>query len=184
MIVALLLASRKGRRRARRRHAPDPRTKLLGAWQEHLDMLTESGLPELTTMTSKEIAELTLEQFGTGAGERTAVLGRAANSVAYSARTIVDSNEVSEAWANQRALRRIVRKQLRRPHGSPRPVRYYRPQRYGRCRTRRRGQPSPPRGQAPRTGVAAPPVTPLPGPPTPVGLALRSRGGLRGRAGP
>ena len=112
LALLLILLSRKQVRRARRRRVPDPRAQLLGAWQESLDMLTESGLPELTTLTSREIAELAGEQFGSAPREQTAVLGNAANAVAYSSVTVVAPREVDEAWATQRNLRRAVRKQL------------------------------------------------------------------------
>jgi hypothetical protein len=114
LVLALLLVllSRKRVRRARRRRAPDPRTRLLGAWQESLDMLTEAGLPDLSTLTSTEIAQLTGEQFGSAPREQATVLGHAANSVAYSSVTVVQEREVDEAWATQRSLHRTVRKQL------------------------------------------------------------------------
>src|SRR5205085_2158688 len=92
LVLALLLVllSRKRMRRARRRRADDPRTQLLGAWQESLDMLSESGLPDLTTLTSAEVAELTGEQFGSAPRDQASVLGQAANSVAYSSVTVVE----------------------------------------------------------------------------------------------
>lgn len=112
LAMLLVLLSRKPVRRVRRQRAPDPRTQLLGAWQESLDMLTESGLPELTALTSAEIAELTGAQFGPASREQATVLGHAANAVAYSAATVVEPREVTRAWATQRRLRRAVRTQL------------------------------------------------------------------------
>lgn len=114
LVLALLLVllSRKQLRRARRRRVADPRLRLLGAWHESLDMLIESGLPDLTTLTSAEVAELTGEQFGSAPREQAALLGQAANSVAYSAVTLVEPRAVDEAWAAQRTLRRAVRTQL------------------------------------------------------------------------
>ncbi len=114
LAVALLLAlgSRKQVRAARRRRAEDPRTRLLGAWQESMDMLTEAGLPELTTSTSAEIALLAGEQFGPTPGEQAAALGRSANAVAYSSRTVVHPADVERAWAAHRVLRHSVRQQL------------------------------------------------------------------------
>jgi hypothetical protein len=128
LVLALLLVllSRKRLRRARRRRAPDPRTRMLGAWRESLDMLTESGLPDLSTLTSTEIAELTGEQFGSAPREQTTVLGQAANSVAYSSVTLVEEREVDEAWATQRELRRSVRKQLSPGARLAAAVRYHR----------------------------------------------------------
>ena len=112
--VALLfvLASRKRIRAARRRRNRDPRGRLLGAWRESIDMLVESGLPELSTMTSAEIATLTGEQFGSIPGAQVVALGEAANAAAYSVATVIAPAEADAAWVAQRTLRRSVRHQL------------------------------------------------------------------------
>lgn len=129
IVLLLILASRKSVRAARRRRSPDPRTRVIGAWQESMDTLTEAGLPELTTMTSAEIAELAGEQFGPESGRATAALGAAANSVAYSAATVVAPEEADAAWAEQRALRRQVRSQLGWRGRIAASLRYHRPKR-------------------------------------------------------
>jgi hypothetical protein len=128
VIVAILL-SRKRLRAARRRRSPDPRLRLIGAWRESLDVLAEAGLPDMTSMTSAEIAELTTEQFGDETGSQTAALGTAANSVAYSSATPVADADADAAWANYRSLRRRVHQQLGVRGRIAAGMRYHRPRR-------------------------------------------------------
>ncbi len=112
IVLLLVLGSRKPLRARRRRRAPDPRSRIIGAWQETIDVLTESGLPELTTLTSAEIVTLTDEQFGVETGRAAATLGAAANAVAYSVATEVEPTDADAAWRQHRALRRAVRRKL------------------------------------------------------------------------
>lgn len=114
LVIALLiiLLSRKVVRAARRRRSPDPRARVIGAWRESIDVLTEAGLPELTALTSAEIAMLTAEQFGDENGRAVATLGAVANSVAYSAATVVAPEQADAAWTEHRALRKGVHSQL------------------------------------------------------------------------
>jgi hypothetical protein len=110
LLVALLL--RKQLRSRRRRRAPDPRRRLLGAWHESLDVLTESGLPDLTNLTSSEIVAATDTQFGAEPAGHAAFLGHAANAVVYSATTHVGPAEADAAWTAHTTLRRLVRRRL------------------------------------------------------------------------
>jgi hypothetical protein len=91
---------------------PDPRARVIGAWRESLDVLAEAGMPDLSTLTSHEIAALTGEQFGTDAAAGTASLGAAANSVVYSTATPVADADADAAWAQHRAVRKIVHRRL------------------------------------------------------------------------
>lgn len=129
LLLALLvfLLSRKSVRAHRRRSMPDPRSRLIGAWQESLDVLTEAGLPELTTLTSAEIAQLTGEQFGADSGAQAASLGAAANAVAYSAATVVAPDAADAAWSQHRLLRSTVRNQLGVRDRMTASLRYHRP---------------------------------------------------------
>ncbi|MGH8860891.1 MAG: transglutaminase domain-containing protein [Jatrophihabitantaceae bacterium] len=131
LLVSLLvvLLARKRVRAARRRRSPDPRTRLIGAWQENLDVLTEAGLPELATLTSSEIADLTGEQFGTETGAETASLGVAANAVAYSRATVVAAQDADAAWTRQRTISRAVHRQLGVRGRFVSGLRYHRPKR-------------------------------------------------------
>ncbi|HZZ96253.1 MAG TPA: transglutaminase domain-containing protein [Jatrophihabitantaceae bacterium] len=129
ILLLLVLAARKPLRASRRRRAPDPRLRIIGAWRETIDVLTESGLPELTTLTSAEIVTLTDEQFGVETGRAAATLGAAANAVAYSAATAVEQTDADAAWRQHRALRRAVRRKLGLRDRVAANVRYHRPKR-------------------------------------------------------
>jgi hypothetical protein len=128
LILAILiaLALRKPVRAARRRRRPDPSRRLIGAWQESLDVLTEAGLPDLSALTSAEVAALARDEFGAGPGARVESLGRSANAVVYASTTVVTDAVADEAWSTQRAIRTGVRRQLgvRRRAGSV--LRYHR----------------------------------------------------------
>jgi hypothetical protein len=111
-VLVLLLLLRKPVRAWRRRRRPDPRDRLLGAWQECIDVLSEAGLPPLDALTNAEIAALAAERFGPEPGFRAADLGRQANAVVYSERTTIGDGQAAEAWRTQRSVRRMVRRGL------------------------------------------------------------------------
>lgn len=112
LVILVVLLTRKPLRAARRRRAPDPRAGVIGAWRESLDVLAEAGMPDLSTLTSHEVAALTIEQFGSDAGAGAAALGAAANAVTYSTSTRIDAADAEAAWAQHRALRKIVYRRL------------------------------------------------------------------------
>lgn len=112
VVLLLLLLSRKRVRAARRKRSPDPRLRVIGAWQENLDVLAEAGLPDLTAMTSAEIAALTGEQFGAGPAAETASLGEAANAAAYQPSGDVAADEADLAWQRHRSVRSQIHRQL------------------------------------------------------------------------
>ena len=114
MLVALLafLLGRKRWRVRKRRRAGDPRRRLLGAWQESLDVLVESGLPELTTLTSAEIATATDERFGGEPAAQVRYIGDAANLAIFSPTSWVGPGEADAAWRAQTVLRKTVRRRL------------------------------------------------------------------------
>jgi hypothetical protein len=129
LLIALLLGvfGRKPLRTARRKRAPDPRTRLIGAWRESLDVLTEAGLPELSTLTSAEVAALTGEQFGERSQAEAESLGTAANAVAYSTHTQIAAQDADAAWERHRVLRKEVRAQLGLAGRVAASLRYHRP---------------------------------------------------------
>jgi hypothetical protein len=129
LVIALLviLLLRKVVRAARRRRSADPRARLIGAWRESIDVLTEAGLPVLTALTSAEIATLTAEQFGDENGRTVANLGAVANSVAYSSATVVAPEQADAAWSEHRALRKGVRSTLGVRDRLAATMRYHRP---------------------------------------------------------
>jgi hypothetical protein len=112
IVVLIVLLTRKRIRSGRRRRSGDPRLRVIGAWQESLDMLAEAGLPDLTAMTSTEIATVTREQFGDGPAGDTAALGAAANAAAYRPSGAVAVAEADTAWQQHSAVRKQVYRQL------------------------------------------------------------------------
>ena len=112
LLVLLALLLRKRRRRRARLRAPDPRRRVLGAWRESLDTLSESGLPQLSTLTSTEVAFRTRERFGPRAGDQSLELGASANTAMYSSQHTITPADADRAWTLARGLRRDVRKQL------------------------------------------------------------------------
>jgi hypothetical protein len=132
IVVLLVVFGRKPLRAARRKRSPDPRTRLIAAWQESLDVLTEAGLPELRTLTSAEVATLTGEQFGARTQAETESLGNAANAVAYSTLTQVAEQDADTAWERHRVLRKQIRTQLDWRGRVAADLRYHRPGKNGR----------------------------------------------------
>ena len=112
LVILVILFTRKRVRAARRRRLPDPRLRVIGAWQENLDMLAEAGLPDLTALTSAEIAALTGEEFGSDVAGETASLGAAANAATYRPSGSIAADEADTAWQRHRSVRRQVHRQL------------------------------------------------------------------------
>ena len=111
IVVLGLMLLRKHLRRRRRRNAADARERLLGAWRESLDMLTESGMPPLSALTSTEVVSATGATYGAEPAERAAEIGQAANVAMYS--TLPVSVEAAEAaWVSHRSLRKSVQGQI------------------------------------------------------------------------
>jgi hypothetical protein len=127
LAMVLMLAVRKPVRAMRRRRASNPRTRLIGAWQESLDLLTEAGLPELATLTNTEIAALTSQHFGAETGAQASTLGAAASAVAFNASTVIAPEQADQAWLQHRKLRTSVRGQLGIRARVAADLRYHRP---------------------------------------------------------
>ena len=111
VLLALLLARKRVRAR-RRRRAGDPRRRLLGAWQESLDVLEEAGLPDLTHLTSAEVAARTNERFGGEPAAQARYIGDAANVAIFSPSSWIGPAEAEAAWRAQVVLSRSVRRRL------------------------------------------------------------------------
>lgn len=75
-------------------------------------MLVESGLPELTTLTSAEIATATDERFGGEPAAQVRYIGDAANLAIFSPTSWVGPGEADAAWRAQTVLRKTVRRRL------------------------------------------------------------------------
>ncbi|HEY2271286.1 MAG TPA: transglutaminase domain-containing protein [Jatrophihabitantaceae bacterium] len=147
IVLLLILVTRKPVRAARRRRAPDPRLRIVGAWRESMDVLTEAGLPELSSLTSAEIAELTAERFGADSAQSATTLGSAANAVTYSSATVVQPADADAAWQEHRLLRRQVLRTMTVRDRLATGLRYHRP--------RRRPTPSSPASWASATAARA-----------------------------
>ncbi|NEA56943.1 DUF4129 domain-containing protein [Streptomyces sp. SID13666] len=95
------------RRRARRRGAADVRQRVLGAWQQIVDRLTEIGLPATGAHTAEEVAAFGATRVGGAAGEHLPDLARLVNEVGYAGRT-PDPASADAAWAHCDAIERVV----------------------------------------------------------------------------
>jgi len=111
-LALLVPVLRKLRRAHRRRTVGDPRRRLVGAWQESLDVLIEYGLPELETLTSAEVAATTAERFGDEPAAQARLIGDAANTALFSPTSWIGSPEAEAAWRAEAVLRRTVRRRL------------------------------------------------------------------------
>jgi hypothetical protein len=112
IVVLALLLARKMMRVRRRRHIDDPRRRLIGAWQESVDMLVEAGLPDLTHATTAEIVGSTDERFGPESAARARTLGEAANIAIFHPAARIGAAEADAAWRAQVQLSRALRRRL------------------------------------------------------------------------
>ncbi len=129
--VALLafLLSRKLVRARRRRRYGDPRRRLLGAWQESIDVLVEAGLPDLTFSTSAEVAAATSSRFGIDSAAQANYIGAAANIAIFSPTSWIGPAEADAAWRAQGQLSKLVRRTLGWQERVGARLRYNRPRR-------------------------------------------------------
>jgi hypothetical protein len=112
LVLLTLLLVRKSMRRRKRQSSADPRLRAMGAWHESIDVLTEAGLPDLTNLTSAEIADLTGSQFGTDPQSQAGYIGHTANAAVYSTALLVSPQDADAAWQAERALRKQINRQL------------------------------------------------------------------------
>lgn len=125
------------KRRSRRRNGPDARHRVLGAWQQIEDRLTEIGLPATGAHTAQEIAAFGARQVGGTVGRRLPDLATLVNEVEYAGRR-PDSAAADAAWADCDALEKTVR------HRVPHRTRLFRLLRSAAPRRRREGAGRPP----------------------------------------
>ncbi|GAA2635106.1 transglutaminaseTgpA domain-containing protein [Streptomyces axinellae] len=112
----LLAAWAPYRRRGRRRGARDPGQRVLGAWRQSLDRLTEIGLPPTPAHTATEVAAFGTARLGDAEGEggaggaggrQLAALARLVNEVGYGGRA-ADSAAADAAWRHCDAVEEVV----------------------------------------------------------------------------
>ncbi|MFF3378610.1 DUF3488 and transglutaminase-like domain-containing protein [Streptomyces sp. NPDC002680] len=101
------------RRRSRRRGDPDARRRVLGAWQQIIERLTEIGLPATGAHTAQEVADFGAEHVGGAVGGRLPALATLVNEVAYAGRR-PDAATADAAWADCEAVEETVRDRVPR----------------------------------------------------------------------
>ncbi|MEU3189725.1 transglutaminaseTgpA domain-containing protein [Streptomyces sp. NPDC006992] len=112
-VVLLLLAYCGGaawapyRVRRRRRRARDPGQRVLGAWQQIVDRLTEVGLPATAAHTATEVAAFGVARIGDSGSEQLPTLARLVNEVGYGGRA-PDEAAAETAWRHCDAIERVV----------------------------------------------------------------------------
>ncbi|WP_051827615.1 DUF3488 and transglutaminase-like domain-containing protein [Streptomyces bicolor] len=99
--------------RRRRRNAPDARRRVLGAWQQITERLTEIGLPATGAHTAQEVAAFGAERVGGAVGRRLPDLATLVNEVEYAGRR-PDTAAADAAWADCAAVEETVRRHT--PH--------------------------------------------------------------------
>jgi len=106
LVVAIPGARRWLRRRRRQRGAP--RQRVIGAWQETLDNLTELEHLRLDPLTSAEVVEATRSSVGQAAAEPVGSLARLADLAIFSPDTAFDEADAARAWRTQATARKAV----------------------------------------------------------------------------
>lgn len=113
------------RRRRRRRHARDNAARVVGAWEESVDRLTEVKVPLVLSMTPHEFAHHATRTLGDRAGA-VLLLSTPVTAAIFAPRETC-ADDVSAAWRIERALRRDLHPGWRRISGllawlNPRPL--------------------------------------------------------------
>lgn len=127
LLLVLLLARKMTR--LRRRQRGDPRRRVVGAWQESIDLLVEAGLPDLTCATASEVELATAAQFGDEPARQARAVGAAADIAIFHPATDVHAVDADAAWRAQATLRRTVRRSLTFRQRVSARLRYNRPNR-------------------------------------------------------
>ncbi|MFE9390923.1 DUF3488 and transglutaminase-like domain-containing protein [Streptomyces sp. NPDC006784] len=91
----------------RRRRARDPGQRVLGAWQQIVDRLTEVGLPATAAHTATEVAAFGVTRIGGSGSEQLPALARLVNEVGYGGRT-PDEAAAEAAWRHCDAIESVV----------------------------------------------------------------------------
>ncbi len=93
--------------RRRRRRARDPGQRVLGAWQQIVDRLTEIGLPATAAHTATEVASFGAARIGGSGSEQLPALARLVNEVGYGGR-VPDEATAEAAWRHCDAIEQVV----------------------------------------------------------------------------
>nr|WP_245981870.1 transglutaminaseTgpA domain-containing protein [Streptomyces reniochalinae] len=142
------------RARRRRRGARDPGQRVLGAWQQIVDRLTEIGLPATSAHTATEVAAFGLERVGGRGSEQLPALARLVNEVDYGGR-VPDEAAADAAWRHCDAIEEVVTRTVPRRERVKRALRWGTVRRHSRARAPVRAS----RAEGPvRTGGPGTPV--------------------------
>ena len=90
-------------------------------------MLVEAGLPEVSSLTSAEIADVAEQAFGAESAAHARSLGGTANVAIFSPTTWIGPDEADAAWNSHLALRRSVHRRLTVRQRIGAQLRYHRP---------------------------------------------------------
>ncbi len=115
IVAALVLGSiivRKRRRRRRRRLGETAIDRVVGAWHETLDTLTEADMADLSALTSDEVGESVSRQLGEPVAVHAARVGAVANVALFSSGTGIDTAVADGAWDEHDELRRSIHETL------------------------------------------------------------------------
>ncbi|QNP71282.1 transglutaminase domain-containing protein [Streptomyces roseirectus] len=96
------------RRRALRRGDPDPRRRVVGAWEQVVERLVEVGLSDAGARTAQEVAAFGAARLGGVAGVRLEALALLVNEVEYGGR-VPEEGEVEGAWGDCAVVEGAVR---------------------------------------------------------------------------
>lgn len=101
------------RRRSRRRRAADSGLRVLGAWEQIVERLTEIGLPPTSAHTATEVASFGSKKVGGAAGEHLPALAKLVNEVGYAGRK-PDTTSANAAWLHCDAIEKVVVRSVNR----------------------------------------------------------------------
>ena len=114
LAIFLAIAFTIWRRRWRRRHEPDPRRRVLGAWAEALDELRSAGVPPRPSATALEFALRYAPAYGAGdAGPALMELAQLQSAAMY-AREEPSAVEATSAWEHVDTIRATIRHNIAR----------------------------------------------------------------------
>jgi transglutaminase-like putative cysteine protease len=115
VVAALAFGSiivRKRRRQKRRRAGETAIDRVVGAWHETLDTLTEADLVDLSTMTSAEVGDSVRDRLGEPVAAHATRVGAAANVALFSSGLAIDSVAADDVWHEHDELKRSIRASL------------------------------------------------------------------------
>jgi hypothetical protein len=116
VVVAALalgwIVAGKRRRLKRRREGETPIDRVVGAWHETLDALTEADMSDLAALTSDEVGASVRRHLGDPVAAHATRVGAVANVALFSSGASIDTAAADEAWDEHDALRRSIRDAL------------------------------------------------------------------------